>query len=212
MIGADMMPFLLTRRHALALLGGGAATILAARLSPVLAAQDDAAFVRELGAKLIGIINNASPLAEKRRQILPLIDQYVDVSGIGRFALGRYWRTATPEQQQEFLHLFHQVLITSITDKLGDYKGVQMKVGSSQSHGAGRQLVNTVITRPSQPPLNVQWIVGQVNGAPKIEDVIGEGVSLGITERGDYTSYLQRNDNNVEALINALKRQAAHRA
>ncbi len=189
------------------------ATILTARLSPATAQQGgDAAFVRQLGDKLIGVINNSSPLAEKRRQILPLIDQYVDVSGIGRFALGRYWRLATPQQQQEFLKLFHRVLITSITDKLGDYKGVQMKVGSSEPHGPGRRLVNTIIDRPGQPPLNVQWVVAQVDGAPKISDVIGEGVSLGITERGDYTSYLQRNGNNVDALIDALKRQAARQA
>ena len=207
------MPTLLTRRHVLALLGGGTSAILASRLSPALAQQDgDAAFVRQLGAKLIGIINGPAPLAEKRTQILPLIDQYVDVSGIGRFALGRYWRMATPEQQQEFLQLFHRVLINSITDKLGDYRGVQMAVDSSQSRGPGHHAVNTVITRPGQPPLNVQWIVAQIDGAPKISDVIGEGVSMSITERGDYTSYLQRNGNNINALLNALKRQAAHQA
>ncbi len=207
------MPTFLTRRHVLALAGGTVAAMVTGHLAPALAQPvSDVAFVRQLSDKLIGIINGPGSLADKRQRILPLIDENVDVSGIGRFCLGRYWRTATPEQQQHFLDLFHRVLMHSITDKLGDYQGVRIEVGASEARGNGHSAVSSVITRPSQPPLNVQWVITHVDGAPKIADVIGEGVSMSITERGDYTSYLQRNGNNIDALLKALERQAAHQA
>lgn len=53
----------------------------------------------------------------------------------------------------------------------------------------------------------MQWIV---NNSPKVVDVIGEGASLRLTQRQDYSSYIARNGGNVDALISALKRQIAH--
>jgi phospholipid transport system substrate-binding protein len=200
----------LTRRRALALFGAGCAAILAERAFPAFAQNSgDVAFVRQLSDKLISIINGPGSLAEKRQQILPLIDENVDVDGIGRFCLGRFWRMATPEQQQKFLKLFHRVLLNSITDKLGEYKGVRVETGASTPRGPGQTAVNTTINRPGQPPTNVQWVIGQVGGSPKVQDVIGEGVSLSITQRQDYSSYLQRNNNNIDALLAAMQRQVS---
>jgi phospholipid transport system substrate-binding protein len=201
---------LMTRRRALALLGAGCATILTQRFPPAFAQHSGAvAFVRQLSEKIIAVINGPGSLAEKRERILPLIDQNVDVDGIGRFCLGRFWRMATPQQQQKFLKLFHRVLLNSITDKLGEYKGVRVSTGASTPRGSGQTAVATVIERPGQPQTNVQWVIGQVGGTPKVQDVIGEGVSLSLTQRQDYSSYLQRNNNNIDALLAAMQRQAA---
>ncbi len=205
-----MMLTPMTRRNLLVLLGAGCAAVVASRFSPVMAQDSrDVTFVRQLSDKLIAIINGSGSMAEKRQQILPLIDQNVDVDGIARFCLGRYWRMATPEQQQKFLTLFHHVLLNSITGKLGEYQGVRVSTGSSSPRGNGLTAVSTVIDRPGQPQTDVQWVIAQVGGAPKVADVIGEGVSLSITQRGDYSSYLQRNGNNIDALLAAMQRQAS---
>ncbi len=213
MIGVDAMPTLLTRRKAMALLGAGCAVLLTARFSPVLGQEGgDTAFVRGLSEKLIAILNGPGSLADKRKQTLPLVDEYVDVDGIARFCLGRYWRMATPEQQQKFVSLFHQVLLNSISGKLGEYRGVRITTGSSTPRGNGLTAVSTVIDRPGQPQTNVQWVISHVAGVPKVADIIGEGVSLSITQRGDYSSYVQRNGNNIDALLRAMERQAAAHA
>ena len=210
MIGTETMLTLMTRRKLAGLLAAGVA-VLASRTSPVLAAESaSSGFVRQLSEKLIAIINSPSPLAEKRQQILPLIDENVDVNGIGRFCLGRYWRMATPEQQQKFLQLFHRVLLNAITGKLGEYQGVRFDIGASAPRGPGQTMVSTTIYRPGQPQTNVQWVIAQVAGNPRVIDVIGEGVSLSITQRGDYSSYLQRNGNNIGVLLSAMQRQAEH--
>ncbi len=210
MIGAETMLTLMTRRKLAGLLAAGVA-VLASGTSPALAADSTSSgFVRQLSEKLIAVINGSGSLAEKRQQILPLIDENVDVDGIGRFCLGRYWRMATPEQQQKFLQLFHRVLLNAITGKLGEYQGVRFDIGASAPRGPGQTMVSTTIYRPGQPQTNVQWVIAQVAGAPRVIDVIGEGVSLSITQRGDYSSYLQRNGNNIGVLLSAMQRQAEH--
>ncbi len=173
-------------------------------------ASSDTEFVRMLSVKLTAVVNGPGSTAEKKTQVLPLLSQDVDVDAIGRFCLGRFWRTASPDQQQRYLTLFHQVLVNSITGHLGDYKGVAISVGSATAQGDGRTAVPTVITRPGQPNTNVQWIVSNASGSPKVIDVMAEGVSLSINERDDYTSYLARHGNSVDALIAALTRQVSH--
>lgn len=196
---------MLTRRTLFGLAG------LALGGAPLLARGDEpnaVEFIRRTGDHLAQVINSAAPDPAKRRQLQQIIDQNVDVPGIGRFALGRFWRTASAAQRQEYTRLFHEVLMSSITAKMGEYKGVRFSVGRAVP-SAGGTAVHTIIVRPNGQPTNVQWLVVNIDGAPKIEDVIAEGTSLRITQRSDYQSYLRRNGDSVQALIKALRQQVA---
>jgi phospholipid transport system substrate-binding protein len=66
-----------------------------------------------------------------------------------------------------------------------------------------------VVERPSNPPTNVDWIVSNPSSDPKVIDVVAEGTSLRLTQRQDYASYLTHNNNNIDALINAMRQQVA---
>ncbi len=180
-------------------------------LSPIAVAhaqQSDTAFLQSLGNRLTAIVNGSGSTAEKKAAVLPILNQDVDVEAIGRFCLGRFWRQATPAQQQQYLALFHQVLVNSITGKLGDYRGVSILVGQATTED-GDSMVATVIDRPGQAPANVQWKISNASGSPKVVDIVAEGVSLSLTQRSDYASYLAHNGNSVQALINALTRQVS---
>jgi phospholipid transport system substrate-binding protein len=137
-----------------------------------------------------------------------VIDHTVDIEDIARFCLGRFWRIASPAQQKEYVDLFHRVLVVNITGKIGDYQGVTASIGSA-SEREGNFAVSSIVTRPGNAPAKVDWVVSYSTGSPKIVDVIAEGTSLRITQRQDYASYLSRNGNNVQALIDAMRRQAA---
>ena len=135
-----------------------------------------------------------------------IIDSTVDVDGVARFCLGRFWRTATPSQQQEYLVLFRQMLAANIASKLGEYKGVTFTVSGAQDRDAG-EVVSTVVTRPNNPPTNIQWLVANPATDPKIVDVIAEGTSLRVTQRDDYASFLSQHGQSVGALIDAIRQQ-----
>lgn len=165
-----------------------------------------ASFVQTFGNEMVGIVNGSGDLASKKARLRPVIDQAVDVEGIARFCLGVAARRATPQQLAEYGRLFHAVLINNITAKLGDYQGVQFQMGQARTLPDGTY-VATVITRPNNPPANVQWVVEQANGQPRIVDVVAEGTSLRQTQRDDYRSFLGTHGDNVNALIEAMQRQ-----
>ena len=166
------------------------------------------AFVKNIGDKLVSVVNGPESDREKRAKLAAIIDSAVDVDGVARFCLGRYWRNASAEQQQRYTELFHLVLVTNITAKLGEYRGVRFTMGRAQQRD-DNAVVSTVVKRPNNPPTNVDWIISNPATDPKIIDVVAEGTSLRLTQRQDYASYLSRNNNSIDALINAMRLQVA---
>jgi phospholipid transport system substrate-binding protein len=199
------------RRHFLVLI---AASLLpsAGRLVHPAWAQAAAAraseFVKSIGDQLVAVVNGPGTDRDKRQRLTEIIDSGVDVDGVARFCLGRFWRNASPEQQKRYMELFHQVLVNNITGKLGEYQGVHFTMGRAQQRD-DNDVVSTVVERPNNPPTNVDWIISNASGSPKIVDVVAEGTSLRLTQRSDYAAYLSRNNNNIDALINAMRQQVA---
>ena len=194
-----------SRRVVLAGLAAGA-VLGVAGLRPALAQSAGAdAFVKQFADQLVAVVNGPGGSSAKQAALAPLIDNAVDVAAIAKFCLGRFWASATPAQQAAYTQLFHQVLLNNISGHLGEYKGVSYTMAGTHAQGAD-SLVGTVITRPNAPTANVQWVV-RTDGAPKVLDVVAEGTSLRLTQRQDYTSYLTRHGESIDALIAALKRQ-----
>jgi phospholipid transport system substrate-binding protein len=172
------------------------------------AADRASALIKSIGDQLVSVVNGPGGERDKRARLTEIIDSGVDVDGVARFCLGRFWRTASPEQQRRYMELFHQVLVNNITSKIGDYRGVRFQMGRTQKRDDDA-VVSTVVERPNNPPTNVDWIVSSPASDPKIVDVVAEGTSLRLTQRQDYASYLSHNNNNIDALINAMRQQVA---
>lgn len=166
------------------------------------------AFIKSIGDQLVAVVNSPDPDREKRAKLTRIIDAAVDVDGVARFCLGRFWRFASPDQQQRYTQLFHQVLVTNITSKLGEYRGVHFTMGRAQQRDEDA-VVSTVVERPNNPPTNVEWIISNPLNDPKIIDVVAEGTSLRLTQRQDYASYLSHNNNSIDALIKAMRQQVS---
>ena len=164
-------------------------------------------FVNSFGSRLAAVVNSGKSLDEKKKEVLPLLKENVDIAGIGRYCLGKYWRTATPAQRDKYLSLFDQVLVNTITDQIGNYKGVSFRVTTTTTTPDGER-VNALIDRPGQPEVNMQLIIG--GNPPKVVDMYGEGASLRMNQRSDYSSYLARHNGDVDALNAALERQLNH--
>lgn len=193
------------RRTALSLLA--ATGLVALSPAPACAQADRAgAFIKSTGDRLVGVVNVGGSAADKRREIGKIILSSVDVDAVGRFCLGRFWRQASAEQQKTYQSLFQEVLITSITAKLGEYQGVRFTMGRTRAQ-EDDQIVSTVVERPNNAPAAVEWVVARAATDPKVVDVIAEGTSLRITQRSDYASFLSRNNNSIDALLTAMRKQ-----
>jgi phospholipid transport system substrate-binding protein len=202
---------MLTRRSLLSLTGVSAVLLLVPGLGRAFAAPtpDQATtFVRTTGDQLVAVVNGPGVPADKRPRMQSIVDTTVDVEGLARYALGSFWSKATVDQQKQYLALFHDVLLNNITGKLGDYKGVHFTIGRATPR-SDVVVVNTTIERPNNPPTQVDWWISDANGKMQIVDVVAEGTSLRLTQRSDYASYLHRNGDNVQALIDAMRQQVS---
>ncbi|MBO6091849.1 MAG: ABC transporter substrate-binding protein [Acetobacter sp.] len=206
------MTFLINRRILTTLISTFALGCILIFFTPSCFANDNSrSFIQNFGNHLVAIVDSPISVSEKKQKLIPLVQQNVDFNAIGRYCLGRFWKVATAQQKARYLKLFHQFLMNAITDKLGDYRGVQFTIGKITQNG-GNDLVETSITRLQQPSISMQWVVSYASGSPKIVDVIGEGASLRLTQRSDYSAFITRHGGNIDVLLNALQKKVSEHA
>lgn len=179
---------------------------------PPAAAQPDpgaaASFIQTTGQDLVAAINDTqADIAARRQRVAAVLRRAVDVEGVGRSVLGRWWRQASPAEQQEYMKLFDETLIRNLSARFGEYQGVRFSLGRAQRRAEDDVLVNTVIERPNSAPFSLDWRVSEINGQPRVVDVIAEGVSLRVTQRNEYAAVIQRNNGSVAALLQAMRGQ-----
>jgi len=163
-------------------------------------------FIAQAGQQLVGVVNSDASASQKANQLTQLVDQDVAVDQVADYVLGRYQNVVTPAQHSQYLALFHQLLAYNITYQIRAYQGVTFAVNGSSVMG-NDTVVDTTVARPGQAPADVGWAVDEVDGGPKIVDVIVAGTSLRITERNDYASVVTSNGGQISALLSAMQNQ-----
>lgn len=185
------------------------------RMTPVssvtLVAADSAAegaknFISSMGDRGINFLGNEGMSMEaKKAEFKSLLNESFDMNTIGRFALGTYWKSATPAQQQEYLKLFNKMIIKVYSKRFSDYKGQKFEVKSARKETDKDYVVTSFIVPTDGPQVQVDWRVRNKGGSYKVVDIIVEGVSMSMTQRADFASVIQRGGGNVDALLTHLR-------
>lgn len=163
-----------------------------------------AVVVDKLGREAISTLTNGQlGQSEIESQFLSLLNRDFDINKISQFVLGRYGRTATPEQMAQFREIFTQRLKKAYANRFKEYKGVTFTTKDSREDN-GYGIVNSIIQKPGGESIPVEWWVK--NG--KIYDVIVSGISMKITLRDEYTSLLASHSGNMDSFIKDLKSRA----
>jgi phospholipid transport system substrate-binding protein len=182
--------------------------LLAGVLTPVIpaaAAADPAAMISDLGSRALQVLGKNTPQSERVARFRELLREDFDVPAIGRFVLGRYWNTATPEQRAEFVKLFEDYVAIAYATRLAEYTGENFKVTGSRPEADGA-IVSSQIIRPSgAAPVKVDWRLTGRNGNYKISDVSVDGISMAVTQRSEFASVIQHNGGQVQGLITMLR-------
>ena len=201
---------LLSRRLLLAGLAGLASLPARAQQMDITRAT---AFVDRAGQDLVNAINDPRlNLLQRRDKVASILRYAIDIEGTGRFILGRYVRQATPAELQDYLKLFDEIIIRNLSARFGEYRGVKFSLGRSQQRTEEDALVSTLVERPNSPAFTLDWRVAEINGQPKVVDVIAEGTSLRLTTRSEYAAVIQRNSGRVAALLDAMRGQISQLA
>ena len=172
----------------------------------IAAAADARDFMNELWTRAVEVLSKKVPPAERLARFRQLFRADFDGLAIARFVLGRYWRSASEDERQEFLKLFEDYVVYVYGTRLSDFNGETVKIRGSRTDGDGTIVSTDVFTPGANAPIKVDWRLIAENGGFKITDVIIEGISLLVTQRSEFASVIQRHGGQMGGLL-ALMRE-----
>jgi len=163
-------------------------------------------FVNDMGEEAINFLSDDSlNQSQKEREFRDLLKDNFDMRTIGRFALGKYWNLASPDQQSEYQRLFENMVVEVYAQRFNEYQGQNFEVRDARPSGKADVIVNSYIVPDTGSDIQVDWRVRYKNGRYKIVDVIIEGVSMAVTQRSDFSSVIQRGGGNIQVLLAHLQ-------
>ena len=156
--------------------------------SPPVNPPDAVAFMNQLWNRAAELLDNKTDPTIRQARFRQLFHEDFDGAGIARFVLGPYWRSASGQEQQEFIKLFENYVVFVYTARLAHFGGQTFKIRGSRRDGDGAIVSTDVISPGSTSPLRMDWRLVNDSGAYKINDVIIEGVSMAVTQRSEFAS------------------------
>lgn len=168
------------------------------------AAQDPVTFISNLGTQGMDALRTGQD--QRFRQLL---ETNFDLPAIGRFVLGPYSRMLSPAEFQTFVPLFGEYLARVYTTRLQRYADAPFRVVETKPYGAATVVTSQVGPTGGGSPVRIDWYVENSGGRPLVTDVVVDGVSMKVTQRGEFASIIQRNGGNPQALLAVLRQQLA---
>jgi len=164
-------------------------------------AADASVFMNKLWDQTVEVLSKKSPSAERLARFRQLFQADFDVPGIARFVLGRYWRSASEQEQQEYLKLFEDYVVFVYGPRLSSFNGETFKVRGSRTDDSGTIVSTDIISPKGEAPIKVDWRLITDHGSFRINDVIIEGISMLVTQRSEFASVIQRHGGHVGELL-----------
>ena len=159
-------------------------------------------------------VNRASKLLgediskeEKIKKLKLIAKETVDIKGIGFYTLGAKRKSLNDAEKKKYAELFEEYFLKSFSSRLAEYTNPEIDVTNKEKLNDNYTIVNSVLKATNErPEINIDWRIYTKNpDNPLIRDLIIEGLSLARTQKEEFSSVLNSNDNDIEALFKVLK-------
>ena len=164
-------------------------------------------FVQSTVNRASEALNNKFSKEEKIAKLKAIAKETVDITGIGFYTLGSHRKNINDEQKKEYSNLFEQYFLKSFASRLAEYSNPEIEVLSKKKLNENYTMVSSVLVATEQrPEVKIDWRVYTKNPEnPLIRDLIIEGLSLVRTQKEEFSSIIQSNDGDINALFSTLK-------
>ena len=171
-------------------------------------AKDPSALITEIVDEASKILSSSDPVESKIIKLNNIAEKNVDIDGIGMYTLGKYRKQIDDDQKLKYKKLFKSYFLKSFSSRLVDYTDPKINIVSEKKINERYTIVNTLLEKTSKTPeVNIDWRVYTKNpDSPLIRDLIIEGLSLARTQKEEFSSILNSNNNDVGALFKALEK------
>jgi phospholipid transport system substrate-binding protein len=144
------------------------------------------------------------------RLVEEIIDPHVDFDRVSFLALGKYWKTATPEQQASFKKEFKTLLVRTYTTAFTEYANWNIRYQPlKMNEGDNKTLVRTEILQSGAQPVAINYRMINLRGNWKVYDILIEGISLIQNYRTSFTNEVARTGSLDQLIAELSKRNGS---
>ena len=164
-------------------------------------------FVQSTINRASEVLSKSISKEQKIEQLKEIAKDTVDIKRIGYYTLGSTRKSLSEDQKKEYLRLFEQYFLTSFSKRLVIYSNPDIDVYDKKVLSDKFVIVNSLLKGTDQrPEVKIDWRIYTKNpDKPLILDLIIEGLSLARTQKEEFSSILNSNDGNINALFETLK-------
>ena len=143
---------------------------------------------------------------EKSLYIEKIALDNVDINALGLYTLGDIRKTLNEQDVAKYQNVFRSYFLKSLTSRLSDYSSSRFEIIGDDKKSSNYTIVNSKVLPDNGPEIKIDWRVYTKNPEkPLIRDLIVEGLSLARTQKEEFASILNSNDNDIEILISKLE-------
>ncbi|CAN5479081.1 hypothetical protein BH10PSE6_BH10PSE6_36490 [soil metagenome] len=171
-------------------------------------ATDPAKLIQAVTGEVTEIVKTRTGV-DREAAIRRLLQTNFDLPYMGSKALGTHWAQASEQQRMRFLAAVETSEARAYSERLGNFAGATVTIGAVITRPNGTWMVDSNLTLPAGQPIKLQWEVHDNGEGLRIADVKVSGVSMFMTRRADFNSYIQSHGGTVEPLVKVLEARAA---
>jgi phospholipid transport system substrate-binding protein len=169
--------------------------------------SDPKKFIQEIVDEAKKILVKTNSAEYKAKKLTEIALATVDIKGVGLYTLGPYRKNLTEEQKKEYSNLFKEYFLKTFVSRLTDYSEPKIDVISSDKKNEKYTIVSSILlATEKKPEVKIDWRVYTKDpDKPFIRDLIIEGLSLARTQKEEFSSIIESNDGDINALFNKLR-------
>lgn len=165
--------------------------------------------VEQLHTVLLKVMQAADSMefSERYSTLEPVISESFDTPVITKVILSRYWKDLTPQQREDFIHLFNQLTVATYASRFDSFNDDVFTTITVKQLKKGRILVRTEIQSNGDDPVKLDYLMHKNNGQWFIISVIADGVNDLSLKRAEYSTVIK--NNGYEYLVTNIAKKIA---
>ena len=173
----------------------------------ILSPEDYVTYIAHETLSVLGNKNKSND--EKVNNITDIFLSNLAVREISLFVLGPYRRNLNSDQKTEYINLIKRFVSEIYSIRLASFPSGEFSILGSVDSGRSGIIVKTSIQFSNDSnPTKIDWrLIKKQDGDFKIFDIRVVGIWMAQEQRSTFTSFLSKNNGNIDKLMDRLKKQ-----
>ena len=165
-------------------------------------------FVQSTVNRASQVLSDNLTVDQKIDRLKTIAQETVDIDGIGMYTLGAYRKTLNEDQKKQYKLLFKKYFLKTFSSRLAEYSNPEIQVNSKEKLNENYTMVSSILIATEQrPEIKIDWRIYTKNPDNlNIRDLVIEGLSLARTQKEEFSSIIQSNNESIDALFDNLEK------